>query len=295
MKWPDIGAASATFIPSIRLRKCFTVSLRGRDARRGERVIGLAGRGTHFSCSSPLRLRPSASRTWSAGGMVAKPVTEHALDHLLHRAGRPTCRRRTRRGRQRRRRAGPMSVRAPSDCSRLATVACRSGALARRTPSSSARTAGRGSGWSSVRPRPACWMAWSADHGSSSVMCTRRRVFLTRRSACSEMLRRGRLRDDRDNCLRLENAAFSCVDPKSPTPRRPRAVLASTVVRHGHHALVVALGERSRRPLRPVSSATSFGAARRGTVSSADAHEQVPPVEHALRAGASTADGGSGV
>lgn len=35
--------------------------------------------------------------------------------------------------------------------------------------------------------RPNCWMARSADQGSSSVMWTRRRWFRTRRSLCREM------------------------------------------------------------------------------------------------------------
>ena len=41
--------------------------------------------------------------------------------------------------------------------------------------------------WFDRWDRPSCWMALSADQGSSSVRCTRRRWFGMRRSAWSEM------------------------------------------------------------------------------------------------------------
>ena len=41
--------------------------------------------------------------------------------------------------------------------------------------------------WFDLCVLPNCWMALSADHGSSSVMCTLRFLFLTLLSAWSEM------------------------------------------------------------------------------------------------------------
>jgi hypothetical protein len=41
--------------------------------------------------------------------------------------------------------------------------------------------------WLERWERPNCCSAFSADHGSSSVTCSRRRWFASRRSACSEM------------------------------------------------------------------------------------------------------------
>lgn len=43
------------------------------------------------------------------------------------------------------------------------------------------------SGWTSVTCLPNCWIALSALHGNSSVICTRRRWFIARLSACRDI------------------------------------------------------------------------------------------------------------
>mmetsp|Transcript_42121 Transcript_42121/g.80583 ORF Transcript_42121/g.80583 Transcript_42121/m.80583 type:complete len:388 (+) Transcript_42121:1225-2388(+) len=80
-------------------------------------------------------------------------------------------------------RRSPLS-RAPRDWRRLAA------ALANRRSPPTGVTRMRYTGadtWLLRWERPNCWMALSADHGSSNVMCSRRRWFAARLSACKLM------------------------------------------------------------------------------------------------------------
>ena len=77
-------------------------------------------------------------------------------------------------------------VRAPSDCSRLTTAAQKR----RSPPSGDTNSLYSGAdAWFARWDRPICCSVLSADHGSSSVMWTRRLLFLTRAccSACKDI------------------------------------------------------------------------------------------------------------
>mmetsp|Transcript_33641 Transcript_33641/g.101572 ORF Transcript_33641/g.101572 Transcript_33641/m.101572 type:complete len:282 (-) Transcript_33641:211-1056(-) len=99
-------------------------------------------------------------------------------------------------------------VSAPSDSSLRATA----DAKRRSPPTDEMRNLYSGADdWFDRCDRPNCWIALSADHGSSSVMCTRRRWFPTTRLACNEIPADAASEMMATNFRPSLNAFFSCM------------------------------------------------------------------------------------
>mmetsp|Transcript_21340 Transcript_21340/g.62938 ORF Transcript_21340/g.62938 Transcript_21340/m.62938 type:complete len:256 (-) Transcript_21340:1011-1778(-) len=227
MKWSKTLFCILTHMPSSRLRKPLTLPLSSVLMPTEATASSASSRYSfHRACSSSFALSPSARRTYGGGGRVdeksgllsSSMSSSYAfLPHLvstsnIERSDASAARR------------SPL-VMAPSCCSRLATVDAK-----RRSPPQAVMNSWYSGPWIWLERcvRPHCWMHWSADHGSSSVMCSRLRVFGTRRSACSEM------------------------------PDEAASEMMATSLRPSMKAFFSARLMRSIATIRPVSESTSF-------------------------------------
>mmetsp|Transcript_79161 Transcript_79161/g.191468 ORF Transcript_79161/g.191468 Transcript_79161/m.191468 type:complete len:316 (+) Transcript_79161:1317-2264(+) len=254
VKWPKTRFCTLTFMPSMRLRKCLTLSLSSEMPAAQKESSASSRYACHRSCRSPLlRLSPRASRTCAGGGKEAEYaglVTMPTSSAIASRPHRVSTSNSDRSEASAARRSPRVS--APRACSRLATVDAN-----RRSPPHAVimRTYCGPWIWLERCVRPHCWMAWSALHGSSSVMCTRRRRFCTRRSACSEMPEEAASEMMATSFSPAMKADFSCRLMRSIATSRPVAASVWPLLRLTYSVCPVS-ALRNSRPLRPVSSAT---------------------------------------
>ena len=183
-KWVKIMFCRCTGTPRSRLRKDLT-SLSGSMPQPTTASSPASRYAVQRSWSSALALSPSASRMCALGGCWALYCAFLSISTDSRIAFRPylvSTSKALRSDASAARRSAFVS--APSCCSRLATVLAK-----RRSPPHAVmmRMYSGPQTWLERWLRPHCWMHWSADHGSSSVMCTRLRWLGTRRSAWSEI------------------------------------------------------------------------------------------------------------